>query len=324
MDKSSKILITGGQGWIGIKLGEHLAEHGFQNVYSLAGSQSGIDLGDDAVIAWSFDINPDIVVHLATRPPTQENSLHYPASMMYENIFVTSKVMEEARLSGCKKFIMAWDSCCYPEHQILPHKEEDLWEGAPYWNQRYYGNIAKAAMEMNMAYSTQYQDWTGVNLIFPEVYGTGSGFNPRKNKIVESVVTNIATAHKYEYHLPVEGSSKCTRDFINVKDAVRALRYAIEYADEPDTYNASQGQDYHVKKLHDMVSELYGYDPNNILWTEKTLDIKQRTFLDISKIKRELGWSPTTTMEDGLKELVEWHKENLKVTIVDPSSILMS
>ena len=175
-----------------------------------------------------------------------------------------------------------------------------------------------------MAYSTQYQDWTGINLIFPEVYGTGSGFNPRKNKIIESVVTNIATAHKYEYHLPVEGSSKCTRDFINVKDAVRALRYAIEYADEPDTYNASQGQDYHVKKLHDMVSELYDYDPNNILWTEKTLDIKQRTFLDISRIKRELGWSPTTTMEDGLKELVEWHKENLKVTIVDPSSILMS
>ena len=97
MDKNSKILITGGQGWIGKKLGAYLSQEGFQEVYALAGSRSGLDLGDDSTIGWAFDINPDVVVHLATRPPTQENCLDFPAGMMYENLFVTSKIIEEAK-----------------------------------------------------------------------------------------------------------------------------------------------------------------------------------------------------------------------------------
>ena len=102
MDKDSKILITGGQGFIGKKLGAYLSELGFSEVHSLAGTRSGLDLGEDASLGWAFNINPEVVVHLATRLPSQENCLEYPAGMMYENLFVTTKVMEEARMSGCK------------------------------------------------------------------------------------------------------------------------------------------------------------------------------------------------------------------------------
>ena len=63
MDKNSKILITGGQGWIGKKLGAYLSQEGFQEVYALAGTRSGLDLGDDSTIGWAFDIDPDVVVH---------------------------------------------------------------------------------------------------------------------------------------------------------------------------------------------------------------------------------------------------------------------
>lgn len=322
MDRSSKILVTGGQGWIGKKLGAYLAESGFDNVFSLAGSRSGIDLGLDSTLGWAFNVNPEIVVHLATRFPTKENCLEYPASLMFENMFVTAKVMEEARMNGCKKFIMVWDSCCYPEHQILPHKESELWEGAPFWTQRYYGTAAKAAMELNMAYSTQYEDFTGINLIFPEVYGPNSRFNPNRNSVIESVITNIAAAKEYEYDLPVQASSKCTRDFLYVDDAVRAIHHAIEYTHEPNTFNVSQGDDISIKELHELVAELYEYK-KEILWEETALDIKERTFLDISLIKKEIGWHPQTSMKEGLKETIKWHKENLKVTFVSKDSLLV-
>ena len=280
------------------------------------------DLGDDATVGWAFDINPEVVVHLATRLPSKENCLEHPAGMMYENIFVTTKILEEARMGGCKKFIMVWDSSCYPEHQILPHKESDLWEGAPYWNKRYYGNSAKVMMELNMAFGTQFEDFVGVNLIFPEVYGPRSRFNPRRNFIIENVITNIAAAQKSEIDIEMEVTKKSSRDFIYIDDAVKAIYYAIEYAETPNTYNASQGDDISIRKLHEKVADIMGYQ-GKTTWKELDLDVKERTFLDISLIKKELGWIPRVDMNEGLEKTIKWHNENLVPSYVSQDSILV-
>ena len=322
MDKDSKILITGGQGFIGKKLGAYLSELGFSEVHSLAGTRGGVDLGDDAALGWAFNIDPEIVIHLATRLPSKENCMDYPAGMMYENLFVTTKVMEEARMSGCKKFISIWDSSCYPEHQILPYKEADLWEGAPHWTKRYYGNTAKVLMELNMAFSTQFEDFTGVNLIFPEVYGPSSRFNPRRNNVIEAVITNVKAAKEHDIDLPVEGSIKSSRDFLYIDDAIEAIYYAMQFADEPDTYNVSQGYDVNIKTLHEMVAKIVGYE-KNIIWVEKNLDIKERTFLNTALINKNIGWVPKTKLEDGLKKTIKWHDQNMKVEYVRPDSILV-
>ena len=322
MDRNSTILITGGQGFIGKQLGAYLSQSGFSNVYSLAGTTDGLDLGEDSTVGWAFDVNPEVVVHLATRLPSQENCLEYPAGMMYENLFVTTKVMEEARMSGCKKFISIWDSSCYPEHQILPYKEEDLWEGAPYWNKRYYGNTAKVLMELNMAFSTQFEDFIGVNLIFPEVYGPNSRFNPRRSNVVEAVITNVKAAQQQGLPLSVNGSSKSSRDFLYIDDAVTAIHHAIEYATEPNTYNVSQGDDISIKRLHQMVAGITGHD-KGIEWIEDNPDIKERSFLNISAIKKDLGWTPKTNMKEGLEKTIAWHDENLSVSYVSPDSILV-
>ena len=322
MDKKTKILITGGQGFIGKKLGAYLSGLGFSEVYSLGGTRTGLDLGRDSDLGWAFDINPEVVVHLATRLPSKENCLDYPAGMMYENLFVTTKVIEEARMSGCKKFITIWDSSCYPETQILPYREQDLWEGAPYWNKRYYGNTARVLMELNMAFSSQFEDFVGVNLIFPEVYGPNSRFNPRRNNVIESIITNVKAAKQQDRELPVKGSIKSSRDFLYIDDAIDAIYHAIQFADEPDTYNVSQGYDVNIKSLHKMVAEIVEYE-KEILWIEQHLDIKERSFLNISSIKKNLGWSPKIDLEEGLKRTIAWHDQNMKVEFVSPDSILV-
>jgi GDP-L-fucose synthase len=322
MDKNSTVLITGGLGFIGKKLGAYLSETGFSNVHALAGTTEGLDLGDDASLGWAFDINPEVVIHLATRLPSKENCLDYPAGMMYENLFVTTKIMEEARMSGCKKFISVWDSSCYPERQILPYKESDLWEGAPHWTKRYYGNTARVLMELNMAFSTQFEDFIGVNLIFPEVYGPNSRFNPRRNNVIEAVITNVKASQQEGTPLRVNGSSKASRDFLYIDDAISSIYYAINHATEPNTYNVSQGEDISIKRLHEMVVEITGYN-KEIEWIEDKLDIKERSFLNIAAIKKDLGWTPKTNIKEGLEKTIAWHDENLSVSFVSPDSILV-
>tara|TARA_R110000824_G_scaffold44630_1_gene129734 strand:+ start:211 stop:1182 length:972 start_codon:yes stop_codon:yes gene_type:complete len=307
MDKNSKVLITGGQGWIGPALGQFLTDQGFQSVAVLAGATFGIDLGLDSMVGWAFETNPDIVVHLATRLPTQELSLEYPAALMYENMLTTCKVIEEARLSGCSKFITIWESSCYPENATIPYKEEDLWEGAPHWLKRYYGNTAKALMEMNMAFSTQFEDFVGVNLIFPEVYGPGSGFSPKKNKVIETIITNLKAAEKYNTPLTVEGDSEASRDFLYLQDAVDAIYHAIMFADEPNTYNVSNQEEINIRELHYKIKKVFDVKIP-IEWVEDDVDVLQKSVMNSSLIQEELGWKSRVDIDRGLDSLSQWYK----------------
>jgi GDP-L-fucose synthase len=306
MDKNSKILITGGQGWIGPALGLFLTDQGFQNVSALAGATFGIDLGLDSMVGWAFETNPDIVIHLATRLPTRGYSLEYPAALMYENMLSTCKVMEEARLCGCSKFITAWESSCYPENAKIPYKEEDLWEGSPHWTKRYYGNTAKTLMEMNMAFSTQFEDFIGVNLIFPEVYGPGSGFSPSKGKVIESVITNLKAAEKAGQPLIVNGNSDMSRDFLYLSDAIDAIHYAIMYADEPNTYNVSDQKEVNIKDLHFKVKKIFDIKAP-VQWQEDKQDVLEKSVMDSSLIQKELGWRPKVDIDRGLDSMSQWY-----------------
>ena len=321
MNKTDKILITGGRGFVGSALGAFLASEGFTTVIGVEGTRQNLDLGDNADLGYVFDCNPDVVVHLATRLPTKENCLDYPAGMMYENVFVTSKVLEEARMSGCKKFITMWDSSCYPDIPIIPYKESDLWNGSPYWSKRYYGNSAKVMMEMTMAFATQFPEMTCISLVSPEIYGPNSGFNPRKNKAIESIITNIRAAQDYGRDLTVKGSPKTTRDFLFISDAVNALRDCIMHEENSGIYNVSEGIDYSLKELHEIVAEQCNFE-NKIFWSDEEQDVKQRSCLNISLAEQELGWKPVIDIRQGLKITLDHHDKNLRPTYLRKDSIL--
>ena len=321
MNKQDKILITGAEGFVGSALGVFLASEGFTNVLGVAGTRQGVDLGDDADLGWVFDLNPDVVIHLATRLPSKENCLDYPAGMMYENVFVTSKVLEEARLGGCKKFITMWDSSCYPERQIIPYKESDLWEGCSHWTKRYYGNSAKVMMEMTMAFATQFPEMPCINLISPEIYGPNSGFNPKKNKTIEAAITNIRTSQDHDRDLTISGSSKLTRDFLYISDATKALYKSIVYAEESGVYNISEGIDYSLKELHEIIAEQCDFE-GKIFWSEEEQDIQERTCLNISSAKKELQWKPLVSLREGLEKTLEYHDLNLTTKYLREDSIL--
>jgi GDP-L-fucose synthase len=321
MNKQDKILITGAEGFVGSTLGVFLAAEGFTNVLGVGGTRQGVDLGDDSDLGWVFDLNPDVVIHLATRLPTKENCLDYPAGMMYENVFVTSKVLEEARLSGCKKFITMWDSSCYPERQIIPYKESELWDGCPHWTKRYYGNSAKVMMEMTMAFATQFSEMSCINLIAPEIYGPNSGFNPNKNKIIESAITNIRVAQDHDRDLTISGSSGLTRDFIYISDVIRALYKSMTNEEESGVYNVSEGIDYSLKELHEIVAEQCDFK-GSIFWDEEKQDIQERTCLNISLAKKELGWKPLIDLKKGIEKTLEYHDLNLTPKYVRKDSII--
>ena len=71
-----------------------------------------------------------------------------------------------------------------------------------------------------------------------------------------------------------------------------------------------------------MVGEILGYD--EVRWMEEKLDIKERSFLNIAAIKKDLNWYPETDIREGLKKTIAWHNENMNVTYMRPDAILVS
>ena len=207
---------------------------------------------------------------------------------------------------------------------MIPFKESDLWDGSPHWTKRYYGNSARAMMEMSMAFATQFPDIVFVNLIAPEIYGPYSDFDPRKNKIIENAISNVRAAQNADLGIDMSGKAKITRDFLFITDALDAIEEVILNVDKSATYNISEGIDYSIKSIHEMLAEICEFE-NVINWKEEEeIDIQKRSCLSTNLMEKETGWKARVSLKEGLIETLKYHDENLTAKYLRHDSIIGS
>ena len=178
-------------------------------------------------------------------------------------------------------------------------------------------------MEFNTAMSYQYGDWCGINLIFSDIYGIGDKWNPLHGKTIPTAITNIAAAKQEDRDLEILGSTRIERDFINVADAANAIVLCVEKQNEPTTFNVSNGKSVKIRDVHDLIAKAAGYE-KEIIWHPSKIEKPLQRALDISKIKKELGWNPVVDFESSLVELVEWHNNNLTIGYVPEDTLALS
>ncbi|MAF25024.1 hypothetical protein CL634_05550 [bacterium] len=304
--KEDVILVTGGQGFIGGYLKHVLDQNGFHNVISLPGFKKGLDLGDKDNIGWVFDeYKPDIVIHLACRHAGLPFNLQNPAGIMYENINMTTGIMEEACWNDCKKFIFIGDILSYPENCPIPFKESDLWFGYPELARSGYALTKRFLTEMVKNYHLEGRIQT-TSLIFPEVYGSNDLLDPRYGRIVPTSILNILHCKNNDIEeIEIEGNPNTTRDLLYVADAARAILLAVESESDGDIINIGSGVETSLESLLHMVQNYL--DTNiKINWKQKKMPEDKRRLLDTSKSKSILGFSPLCSVESGIKDVCKW------------------
>jgi len=324
INKDSSILVTGASGFLGGYVSDWLAAAGYENIHTVGGLKESLDLTNSATVGWLLDwAKPECIIHLASKNSGLKNNNIYPAGIMYENFIMSLNLFEEARQYPVKKFILAGDICSYPDNAPPPFRETDLWLGSAPVSKRFYAHSRRMLMEFNTAMSIQYGDWCGINLVFSDIYGIGDKWNPLYGKIIPTAITNVAAAKKEDRNLEILGSRKAERDFINVADAANAILLCVEKQNKPTTFNVSNGKSIKITKLHDLVAKAAGYEKEIIWHPSKAKGPLQRS-LDISKIKKELGWNPVVDFENSLTELVEWHSNNLRLDYIPKDTLALS
>jgi nucleoside-diphosphate-sugar epimerase len=291
----TKVLVTGGAGFIGSHLCEGLIARGLE-VRVLDNLSYG---RRDWVPSGAEFLEGDIrdmdacrraaagvhgVFHLAAMSrsgPSQDQIELCTAS----NIVGTQNMLLAARDAGVKRFIYSGSSTYYGSRPP-PHRESD-----PPDLLNIYGVTKRVGEQYTLLFDQGF-DLPSLVLRYFNVYG------PRQPETgAYALVLGIFLKRRAEGKvLEIHGDGRQRRDFVHVRDVVAANIAAYESAVRGEVFNVGSGTSLSVKELADMIS------PNQV-HTEGRKGDSLATLADISKIKTQLGWSPKIAFTDGLKEL---------------------
>jgi UDP-glucose 4-epimerase len=315
MRKSSKILVTGGAGFIGSHLVAKLAEQGnyvrvLDNLST--GKLSNIDalLKDGLVDFVKGDIRDvstvkaavsgvDVVFHLAAQISVPLSILN-PKLNHEINVVGTSNLLNASKREGVGKFVFISSCAVYGEPVYLPIDETHPTNPiSPYAE-------SKLISEQECLRRSPEHEIETVVVRFFNVYGPKQGLNDYSGVIVKFI-----EKIKQKLPLTIFGDGQQTRDFVFVQDIADALLLASQNNDaNGQIFNIGTGKATTIKSLAETLLQLSDSKVKMQFVTERSGDIKH-SYANISKANELLGYKPEFSLTEGLKALLH---ENAPLT----------
>jgi len=296
----TKLLVTGGAGFIGSHLCEGLLARGHQ-VRVL----DNLAYGRRDYVPEGVEFIQGDIRDLATcqRAAQGMEGIFHCAAMSrsgpsqdqidictQSNISGTQNMLLAARDAGVRRFIYSGSSTYYG-NRAVPHRESD-----PPDLLNIYGLTKKVGEDYCLLFEKNF-GLACVVLRYFNVYGPRQPQTGAYALVLGIFLNRLAEDKALEIH----GEGNQRRDFVHVRDVVEANILAYERAQDDgvrgEVFNVGSADSLSVKELADMIS------PNQV-HTEARKGDATATLADISKIKARLGWSPLVSFADGLKELI--------------------
>ncbi len=314
------ILITGGAGFIGSHLVDHLLAEGgwritvvddFNDFYDPAIKRENLsarlantnfkvvegDIRNQETLSQVFsDANFDCLVHLAARAGVRP-SLKEPRLYVETNVNGTLNLLELARAHGVKQFVFGSSSSVYGSNAKVPFSEDD-----PIFNPISPYAATKAAGELLCHSYAHLYDMRIVCLRFFTVYGA----RQRPDLAIHKFAKLISAG----WPIPVFGDGTTRRDYTYIDDIIAGLRAAMDYDQSKyEVINLGESRTVELRELIGLLEQALGRQAEIDRQPLQPGDVPQ-TFADIGKARRLLGYDPQTQIEKGIEKFVEWFKES--------------
>jgi UDP-glucose 4-epimerase len=300
-----RVLVTGGAGFIGSHLADALVTRGDQ-VAVLDDMSAGRPgrLPDEAAIhkvsvtdadglqGLVEDFGPVLIFHLAAQIDVRA-SVSHPAQDALVNIIGTVNVLEAARAAGARVLFGSTGAVIYGRDAPIPSLEDVLpLPESPY-------GVAKHGAEQYVQLYSRLHGTSHAVLRFANVYG------PRQDPAGEAGVVAIFCARALAGERPtVYGDGRQTRDYVYVGDAVRAFLAAADRG-RPGTWNVGSGKEVSVLELAAVIAGVAGRPVDPVFAPARPGEL-QRGALASDRAARDLGWSATTSLADGVARVYRW------------------
>lgn len=305
----SKIVLTGGAGFLGSVVRRKLQERGCSPEQIIVPRSRDYDLTTEAAVSRLMDeTRPDVLIHLAAVVGGIGANREHPGSFYYKNLVMGAMLMEYARRADVGKFVAVGTICAYPKFTPVPFKEEDLWIGYPEETNAPYGIAKKVMLVQAQAYRQEF-GFNAIYLLPVNLYGPNDNFDPDSSHVIPALIKKCMDAQDQQRDtIQLWGTGRATREFLYVDDAAEAIVLATEHYDQPDPINIGSGSEISIRDLAQLITRLTGFQ-GAIQWDESQPDGQPRRRLDISKAKDTFGFEANVGLEDGLRRTITWYQE---------------
>ncbi len=309
--KNKKILITGGEGFLGKNLKAKLKEKKYKNITIVSHKNFNLILTQDVKKMFK-KYKPQIVFHLAAAVGGIGINKINPGKFFYENAMMNLNVIHEAYIHKVEKIISTGSVSSYPMKISLPLKEKNLWDGYPGEINSSYGIAKRLIHSQSLSYEKQYK-FKSILLLLTNLYGPLDNFNPKTSHVIASLIKKFLEAKiKNKKQVVVWGNGKATRDFCYVEDITEGLIQTAEKYNSTQPLNLGSGKQVSIKKIAKIIKKLINYK-GSIKWDPNKPVGPKKRFLSIKNAKKKIGFRAKTSIENGLKKTINWYlNENLK------------
>ena len=312
-----RILVTGAAGFIGSNFVRMIARgelHGVSSVKVLdkltyAGVKSNLDSvrnlsqyefieGDicDPVVISDLLNNLDAIVNFAAESHV-DRSISGATDFVQTNILGVQVLLDAIKASGRKiRFLQVSTDEVYGSIESGSWTEEwPLQPNSPY-------SASKASGEL---LARAYNRTHGMDVAITRC-SNNYGTHHFPEKLIPLFITNLIEGKK----VPVYGTGENVRDWLHVDDHGRGIHSVLMNGRSGEIYNIGGGRELTNNEITSLILEAMGADESSIDYVEDRKGHDLRYSVDWTKINRELGYEPRVEFEDGLKDTIQWYRDN--------------
>ena len=311
-------IVTGGAGFLGSHMVDLLLDRGFRvhvidnmaagRAANLAQHRRNCDLvvdtrdvrslaPDDSALAGA-----SYLFHFAGIPDIVP-SIERPTEYMSANVQGTVHVLEAARYAAVRKFVYAASASCYGLAAVPTREDHPITPQYPYALSKYLGEVA--TFHWHRVYGLPVNSMRIFN-----AYGTRSRTSGAYGTVFGVFLRQKLAGKPFT----VVGDGTQRRDFLYVTDVAAAFLRAAESDRVGETYNVGAGKPQSVKRLVELLD-------GEVVQVPKRPGEPDCTWADISKIRRELGWVPAVSFEEGVSRVLADIEYWRDAPLWDPDSI---
>ena len=331
------ILVTGGVGFIGSHLTEALLKIGYKvvvvdnfndfydpeikrgNIMAIKSQMAKLSIPEDHIQIIEGDIRNieqldklfatypiQLVVHLAAMAGVRP-SISVPLLYNDVNINGTLNLLELCRKYGVKKFVFASSSSVYGNNKKVPFSETDFVDHpiSPYAATKRAGELI----------CHTYHHLYGMDIACLRFF-TVFGPRQRPDLAIHKFTKLLINGEE----IPFYGDGTTERDYTFIDDIIEGVVKALQWVQAGqglyEIFNLGESRTVNLKEMVTTLEKVIGKKAKLKVLPMQPGDVT-RTYADITKAQKILGYNPTTTFEDGIKQFIQWYREVNNITLIN-------
>jgi GDP-L-fucose synthase len=300
------ILVAGSTGLVGSTV---IDEYRKRGVSVLGINSSDVDFTNrSATFDYLNTHKPSLIIDAAAKVGGIMANATYPVDFLSRNLQIQTNLIDAAHNAKVERFIFLGSSCIYPKECAQPIKESYLLTGPLEETNSPYALAKISGIELIKSYRRQYgKKW--ISVMPTNLYGPRDNFDPNSSHVLPGMINKFITARNSDSKsVELWGDGTPTREFLLASDLADALIFLSDKYDSDEIINIGTGIETSIKDLADIIAIETDYS-GQINWDLSKPNGTMRKVLDISRIQ-DLGWRPARTLNQGVKETIEWYESN--------------